>query len=79
MSKISRREFLYSSGLASLSMALYKPAFGATTPVVTPTGNPILIFVALRGASDALHIMPPVGDPAYVALRTEVGTSNFIG
>lgn len=68
---ITRRRFLESSlfaGASSLVTARLAFANAAT--------DSRFVFVLLRGALDGLSAVPPVGDPAYVALRGQIALTK---
>jgi uncharacterized protein (DUF1501 family) len=64
----SRRQFLRSAGaLAALGAV---PGFlGRALAASGPASGKTLVLVFLRGGADGLSIVPPVGDPAYLAAR----------
>jgi uncharacterized protein (DUF1501 family) len=69
MMKLSRREFLMSSA-AGIGASL---ALGSTPKMAwagSGIGRPVLVLIALRGGMDSLHVVPPLGDPDYVNVRT---------
>lgn len=61
---INRRS-LVRGGVAALALASFCPriAFAAA-----PTARRF-VFIIQRGAADGLHIVPPLGDPGFAALR----------
>lgn len=73
MRSFNRRELL-TRGIAAGALAagagsLLMPrlAFAASG-----SGDARLVFIILRGALDGLTAVPPIGDPAYAALRREI-------
>ena len=69
MSGVTRREFLKTgtgalAGLAGLSVWIDPRRGLAQDP-----GRPLLVVIFLRGGADGLHLVPPIGDPAYRKLR----------
>jgi uncharacterized protein (DUF1501 family) len=68
MSAFSRRQFLRSAGaLAALGAV---PGFlGRALAASSASSGKTLVLVFQRGGADGLSIVPPVGDPAYRALR----------
>jgi uncharacterized protein (DUF1501 family) len=71
MSEFSRRQFLRSTGaLAALGAV---PGFlGRALAASSASSGKTLVLVFLRGGADGLSIVPPVGDPAYRALRPTI-------
>ncbi|MCG2583678.1 DUF1501 domain-containing protein [Massilia sp. TS11] len=67
---MQRRHFLASLAGAGLMLPLGASAWAATG---SAPSRQKLIVVLLRGAADGLNIVAPVGDPAYAALRPEIG------
>lgn len=61
----SRRVFL--AGAASLVAWAQMPRFA-----FAGSRDPRFVVVILRGALDGLAVVPPVGDPAYAALRGDI-------
>jgi uncharacterized protein (DUF1501 family) len=68
----SRRVFLAGAGAFVAWANMPKMASAATR-------DPRLVVVILRGAMDGLAAVPPVGDPAYAALRGDlaIGTAGL--
>ncbi len=68
----SRRDFLRSSSLISLSPCL--PAFLARTAqaVEAAKGQRVLVVVQLDGGNDGLNTVVPTADPEYGKLRTRL-------
>jgi uncharacterized protein (DUF1501 family) len=62
---INRRALLGRSA-AALAMAALSPTL---LHAATAATNKRFVFIIQRGAADGLHIVPPLGDPAYAALR----------
>jgi uncharacterized protein (DUF1501 family) len=63
-----RRLFL-AGAAASMTAALMLPR----TASAAGARDPRLVVVILRGALDGLSAVPPIGDPAYAALRPDIG------
>jgi uncharacterized protein (DUF1501 family) len=61
-----RRLFL--AGMSSLSASLLMPRVASAAGA----RDPRFVVVILRGALDGLSAVPPVGDPAYEALRPDI-------
>jgi uncharacterized protein (DUF1501 family) len=70
----SRRRFLALAG-ASATLAAWPrlPALGMSRDDDTR-----LLVVLLRGGLDALHALPPVGDPDYLRLRGELAVTDAL-
>lgn len=60
---ITRRNLL-AAGAATLTTAFAPKLAWAAAP-----GAKRFVFIIQRGAADGLHIVPPLGDPGYAALR----------
>ncbi|WP_299727476.1 DUF1501 domain-containing protein [uncultured Tateyamaria sp.] len=64
---LSRRDFLFRSGLVGCSLA--------ASPLLTPVSfaaapwDTRLVVIILRGGMDGLDVVQPYGDPAFAALR----------
>jgi uncharacterized protein (DUF1501 family) len=65
---INRRHFLLGAG-ALLPAGLLASRLAFAAPAAGKSGEARFVFVILRGALDGLAAVPPVGDPAYAALR----------
>ena len=71
---LSRRAFLSRSALIGCSLA--------ASPLLTPvslaatSGENRLVVILLRGGMDGLDVVRPYGDPAYAALRGNVGLNE---
>lgn len=71
---LNRRTFLTRSALIGCSLA--------ASPLLTPVslaaapGDNRLVVILLRGGMDGLDVVRPYGDPAYAALRGDVGLSD---
>jgi uncharacterized protein (DUF1501 family) len=63
MPVLNRRHFLTGLGLSAALLTAPGLALAALP------GDRRFVFVALRGAMDGLHAVPPVGDPDYAAAR----------
>lgn len=61
-----RRGFLFGASSLAASLALPRIASAAGAR------DPRLVVIILRGALDGLSAVPPVGDPAYEALRPDI-------
>lgn len=61
--KIDRRSLIRTGLVATGSLLVPRMAFAAA-----PTDKRF-VFIIQRGAADGLHILPPLGDPGYAALR----------
>lgn len=65
---LSRRDFLFRSGLIGCSLA--------ASPLLTPVSfadapwDTRLVVIILRGGMDGLDVVQPYGDPAFAALRS---------
>jgi len=76
--RVSRRSLLGSSVLTSLGFLLQARAgraadtAAAPVEVATPTSNPVLLCVFLRGAADGLNVVVPHGEPDYYRLRPSI-------
>jgi uncharacterized protein (DUF1501 family) len=68
MSTVSRRHFLLGAG-AVLPAGLLATRLAFAAPAAGNAADARFVFVILRGALDGLAAVPPVGDPAYAALR----------
>lgn len=64
-----RRAFLALAGTVTTWASLPRLARATTT-------DDRLIVIVLRGALDGLYAVPPVGDPAYGAIRADLAPSN---
>ena len=64
---LSRRRFLEASLFTGASSLLASRLARANAP-----SDARFVFVLLRGALDGLSAVPPVGDPAYAALRGQM-------
>lgn len=64
MLALDRRTVLLRSGLTALAMGIAPHMAFAAVPT-----DRRFVFIIQRGAADGLHILPPVGDPAFTALR----------
>lgn len=60
---IQRRSFLSGLGIAAASTFTPRLAYAASGTAKR------LVFIIQRGAADALHMIPPMGDPAFASLR----------
>lgn len=69
-----RRVFVRSGALALVTMGL-SPTFLRRTAFALPPASKGKVLIALfqRGAADALNMVVPHGDPAYYALRPNIG------
>jgi uncharacterized protein (DUF1501 family) len=65
---INRRHFLLGAG-ALLPAGLLASRLCLAAPASGQAGEARFVFIILRGALDGLAAVPPVGDPAYAALR----------
>lgn len=70
---LSRRDFLKASG-ATATLALW-PGLQA---LATGSADSRLIVVLLRGGLDALHALPPIGDPNYARLRGALAVDDAL-
>lgn len=74
MPDLSRRTFLYRSGLVGCSLA--------ASPLVTPVSfaaapwDQRLIVIILRGGMDGLDVVRPVGDPGFAGLRPSLAAGQ---
>ncbi len=69
---LSRREFLQTSSLISLSPAL-PCLFGATARAAAPApDNRVLVVVQLDGGNDGINTVVPFGDDGYGRVRTKL-------
>lgn len=74
---MQRRAFVRDGALALVTLGLSpsflrRTAFGAGLPSAATNGK-TLICLFQRGAADALNVVVPHGDPAYYALRPNIG------
>jgi len=67
--KVNRRFFLKSSGLAMLGIGFAPRFLSRAIAAQTTPNRKILVAIFQRGGADGLSMVPPVGDPAYYALR----------
>ena len=67
MSAIDRRQFVQTSLLAGAGAVLTTRLAFAAAPTDTR-----FVLIILRGALDGLSAVPPIGDPAYAALRGQI-------
>lgn len=68
---LNRRAFLARSALIGCSLAA-SPLFTPVSLAAAP-GENRLVVILLRGGMDGLDVVRPYGDPAYTALRGDVG------
>ncbi|HEU5135686.1 MAG TPA: DUF1501 domain-containing protein [Steroidobacteraceae bacterium] len=68
---LSRRAFLETSLFAGASTLMASRLAFANAPT-----DARFVFVLLRGALDGLSAVPPVGDPAYAALRGQIALAK---
>ena len=75
-SSISRRRFLSALGVGAASLPLLSlPGFVQGQNSVLPKGKTLLL-IELAGGNDGLNTVIPVTDPAYRALRPQIGISE---
>jgi uncharacterized protein (DUF1501 family) len=67
--KVNRRYFLKSSGLAMLGMGFAPRFLSRALAAQAAPNKKVLVVIFQRGGADGLSMVPPVGDPAYYALR----------
>ena len=72
---LTRREFVRTGALGLASTAVV-PVWLANSSRASTQGDPLLAVVFLRGAADALHLVPPIGDSAYARLRGPLALAN---
>ncbi|GAB1596339.1 DUF1501 domain-containing protein [Lysobacter claricitrinus] len=72
----SRRRFLAVAG-ASASLALW-PRLPSFAGALRGNGDARFVVVLLRGGLDALHALPPVGDPDYLRLRRDLAVTDAL-
>lgn len=68
----SRRRFLQALGATAALPTITLPGF-VTAADDAPKGGNILVLVELAGGNDGLNTVIPTRDPAYHALRPEIG------
>ncbi|MFC3270183.1 hypothetical protein ACFOED_14330 [Vulcaniibacterium thermophilum] len=69
---LTRRDFLaLASAGATLALWPRLPAFAASD-------DTRLLVVLLRGGLDALHALPPIGDPHYARLRGALAVADAV-
>lgn len=74
-SDFDRRRFLGALGVGAASLPLLSlPGFVTAQQSVPQRGN-ILVLVELSGGNDGLNTVIPITDPAYRALRPDIGIS----
>ena len=76
MNPLNRRQLL-AQGIAAATAAATAGSL-LTTRLVFAAGGKAearFVFVVLRGALDGLTAVPPIGDPAYAALRREIAVT----
>jgi uncharacterized protein (DUF1501 family) len=67
---VSRRRFLKGVGASVGALACSQ----VWPRIARAAGDdPVLVVVYLRGGADGLNLLAPVGDPAYAALRPNIG------
>ncbi len=59
------------AGVAAVEVASPRLAFAATRP-----RGDLLVVVSLRGGADGLSLVPPIGDPGYLAARPSIGVTG---
>ncbi len=78
---LTRRGFLHAGG-AGLLAAACAPARAVLPPVEARAfpahgdDEPLLVVIFLRGGADGLHLVPPVGEARYAALRGALALSR---
>jgi uncharacterized protein (DUF1501 family) len=71
MNTLSRRRFLEASLFAGATASV-----SARLAFANASTDARFVFVLLRGALDGLSAVPPVGDPAYSALRGQIALAK---
>ncbi len=70
---LSRRRFMTALGAGAASLPLITlPGFVQAASAAPPKGN-ILVLVELAGGNDGLNTVVPISNPAYRALRPQIG------
>jgi len=74
----SRRWLLKSSGmaLAALGTGAFPGFLTRAAFAGAPAGKKALVVLFLRGGADSLSVVPPLGDPAYAALRPNLALTG---
>ncbi len=70
---LSRRQLLAASATTALSAVACSPVSAVSRQAIK--GRKI-VFVLLRGAADGLSLLPPVGDPGFVAARGSLSNED---
>ncbi|MCP4005620.1 MAG: DUF1501 domain-containing protein [bacterium] len=72
---VTRRDFLR-DGTLGLAASACVPMWLSRPAAAGKIAEPLLVVLFLRGAADALHLVPPVGDPDYTRQRGQLSIEN---
>ncbi len=78
MKKLSRKQFLQSTGLASASLLLprFLQSLGAGFSNIPGAGEKTLVIIQLSGGNDGLNTFIPYRDDLYFKLRPEIAIAS---